>query len=294
MADFIRKLLREPLLHFVLLGAAIFMAYGLVSNRTKDEPGTIVITRGQLTAMKEGFALMWQRPPTREEWEGLIRDRVQEEVYYREALALGLDKDDIVIRRRLRQKMEFVAGDVGAPPQPPDDVLNAYLHAHPELFRAEQTFTFRQIYLNPMKHGENLTRDATQLLTQLNQATSNSDISTLGDSLMVDSTFNALPDDEIAKLFGDRFAAALPTLAPGQWQGPVESGYGVHLVLIDERSDRGAPTLADIRDAVRRAWNNDRRLEANDKFYQNLLKRYRVKIDNLETTERSTSRPEMK
>lgn len=294
MADVIRKALREPLLHFLLLGAAIFAAYGLVSNRTNDEPGTIVITRGQLASMREGFTLMWQRPPTSEEWQGLIRDRLQEEVYYREALALGLDKDDIVIRRRLRQKMEFVAGDAGAPPQPTDDVLNEYLRSHPELFRAEQKFTFRQIYLNPTKHGEDLARNATHLLTQLNQAGSNGDISKLGDSLMLDSTFNALPAAEIAKLFGDRFAAALPGLAPGQWQGPVESGYGVHLVLIDERSDRASPALADIRAAVRREWDNARRLEANDKFYQNLLKRYTVTIENLETTESATSRPEIK
>jgi hypothetical protein len=118
--------------------------------------------------MREGFTRTWQRPPTRAEWEGLIRDRVREEVYYREALAFGLDKDDLIIRRRLRQKMEFVTEDIVAQAQPTADELQKYLRAHPDEFRVEQQFTFRQSYLNPEKHGEHLARDAAQLLAKLN------------------------------------------------------------------------------------------------------------------------------
>ncbi len=164
------KILREPLLHFLLLGAVIFAAYGWVSKRISDEPGKIVVTQGQIASMVETFTGTWQRPPTSEELEGLIRDRVREEVYYREALALGLDKDDIIIRRRLRQKMEFVTDDVVAQAQPTDDELSAYLKAHPDPFRVQPMFTFSQVYLDPEKHGENLARDTAQLLAQLNQA----------------------------------------------------------------------------------------------------------------------------
>ena len=109
-----KRILREPLLHFLLLGTVIFAAYGFVSKRGSNEPGKIVISEGQIAAMAEGFARTWRRPPTREEIEGLIKDRVQEEVYCREAMALGLDNEDTVIRRRLRQKMEFLTDDVAA------------------------------------------------------------------------------------------------------------------------------------------------------------------------------------
>ena len=137
-----KQILKEPLLHFLLLGAAIFAAYGLVSKRSGGEPGKIVVTQGQIAAMAVGFTRTWQRPPTREELEGLIRDRVQEEVYCREAMALGLDKEDTVIRRRLRQKMEFVSDDVAALAEPTDDELNAFLKVHADAFSVQRQFTF--------------------------------------------------------------------------------------------------------------------------------------------------------
>jgi len=280
-----KKLMREPLVHFLLLGAAIFAAYSLVSKGTRGEPGKIVVTQGQLASMREGFTRTWQRPPTGEELEGLIRDRVREEVYYREAMALGLDKDDLIIRRRLRQKMEFVSDDIAAQAQPTDAELGAYLTAHPDSFRVEQRFTFSQVYLNPKKHGAHLARDAAQLLAQLNQPGVRADASALGDSFLLEHQFAAVPASEVGKQFGEDFAAKLGAISPGQWQGPVESGYGVHLVLVSERTEGRLPALADVRDAVRREWDNARRLEANETFYRELLKRYTVTIENPEPVE---------
>lgn len=279
-----KRILREPLLHFLLLGAAIFAAYGAVSKRIGDEPGKIIVTQGQVASTVMGFTRTWQRPPTREELEGLIRDQVREEVYYREAMALGLDKDDTIIRRRLRQKMEFVTDDVVAQAQPTDAELNAYLEAHPDQFRA-QLLTFSQVYLNPEKHGENLARDAAQLLAQLRQAGGKADVSPLGDSFLLDHKFEALPASEVGKLFGEEFAAKLGRLSPGQWQGPVKSGYGVHLVFVAERTDGRLPALAEVRDAVRREWDNARRLETNEKRYEAMLKRYVVTIEPLPAAE---------
>jgi hypothetical protein len=282
---------REPLVHFLLLGAAIFVAYSLVSKRTSGEPGKIVVTQGQIASMWEGFTRTWQRPPTRQELEGLIRDRVREEVYYREALALGLDKDDLIIRRRLRQKMEFVTDDVVALAQPTDDELRAYLQAHPDLFRVEQKFTFRQVYLNPEKHGENLARHTAQLLAKLNQAGGKTNLAPLGDPFLLEHEFENASAREVRNTFGEKFAAALGNLSPGQWQGPVESGYGVHVVFLAERTEGPLPPLEDVRDAVRREWDNARRLEANEKFYQELLKRYTVTIENPEPVEAKKSQP---
>ena len=274
-----KRILKEPLLHFLLLGAAIFAAYSLVSKRTSDEPGKIVITQGQIEHLATGFAKTRQRPPRAEELAGLVRDRVREEVYCREAMALGLDKDDTIIRRRLRQKMEFVSDDIAAQTEPTDTELSAYLQAHPNTFRVEQRFTFSQVYLNPEKHGDNLSRDIAQLLAQLKLAGDKTDVSALGDSFLLEHTFAAVPGSEVAKQFGETFAAKLGELSPGQWHGPIESGYGVHLVFISERTEGRLPALADVRDVVRRELENARRLETNEKFYQELLKRYTVTIE---------------
>jgi hypothetical protein len=204
---------------------------------------------------------------------------VQEEVYCREAMALGLDKDDTIIRRRLRQKIEFVTDDVAALAEPSDEELSAYLKAHADTFRVQREFTFRQVYLNPERHGEHLVRDTAQLLAHLRQAGDKADVAELGDSFLLEHRFQLLPASEVVKQFGEKFAMKLGELSLGQWDGPIESGYGVHLVLISQRTEGRVPELAEVRDAVRREWANARRLEANDKFYQELLKHYVVTIE---------------
>jgi hypothetical protein len=277
--NLMKRVLREPLLHFLLLGISIFLVYGLASKRSSDEPGKIVISAGQVTSIAESFARTWRRPPTSEELEGLIRDRVQEEVYSREAMALGLDKDDTIIRRRLRQKMEFLTDDVAALAEPTDDQLGAYLKAHTDAFRVQREFTFSQVYLNPERHNENLVRDTEQLMAQLRQAGDKADLSELGDSFLLEHSFRSLAASEVVKQFGEKFAARLNELSPGQWEGPIESGYGLHLVRVSARTEGRVPELAEVRDAVRREWANARRLESNEKFYLELLKRYVVTIE---------------
>ena len=277
-----KRILKEPLLHVLLLGAGLFIAYGLWSKPGSSAPGQIVVTAGQIEHLAAGFAKTWQRPPTEAEIKGLIDDWVREEIATREAMALGLDKDDTVIRRRLRQKLEFVSEDIAAQTEPTDADLNAYLKAHPESFRVEPSFTFSQVYLNPERHGNNLARDTARLLAQLKQAGGEADISTLGDSLLLEQTFHSVPTSEVGKQFGEEFAAGLAELSPGQWQGPIESGYGVHLVLVSERMEGRLPALAEVRDVVRREWDNARRLEGNGKFYQELLERYTVTVEGLE------------
>lgn len=274
-----KRILREPLLHFLLLGTVIFAAYGFVSKNGNNEPGKIVISEGQIAAMTEGFARTWRRPPTSAEIEGLIKDRVQEEVYCREAMALGLDKDDTIIRRRLRQKIEFVTDDIAALTEPTEEELSIYLKAHADTFGVQRQFTFSQLYLNPERHGENLVRDTARLLAQLRQAGDKADVVDVGDPFLLEHRFQSLPASEVVKQFGEKFATKLGELSLGQWQGPVESGYGVHLVWIIERTEGRVPELAEVRDAVRREWANARRLEANDKFYQELLKHYVVTIE---------------
>jgi hypothetical protein len=275
-----KRLLKEPLLHFLLLGASLFVAYSMISRPGGSaEPGKIVITRGQLASVNEGFLRTRQRAPTGEEWEGLVQARVREEVYYREALALGLDKDDSVIRRRLQQKLEFVSDDTSAEAPPSEAELSAYLLAHADKFRLEPTFTFRQLYLDPERHGGNLPRDAARLLAKLGEAGGNAGPAAEGDPFMLEGSFTALTAGEVAKRLGEQFAAKLVTLQPGRWQGPVESVYGLHLVFVSKRTEARAPTLADVRGAVRLEWDNSRRLEAKEKSYREMLKRYTVTVE---------------
>jgi hypothetical protein len=276
------RILQEPLFHFLLLGFSIFFAYQLVSKDSGSEPDEIVVSMGQVEHLAAGFAKTWQRPPTPQELAGLVRDRVREEVYFREAIALGLDKDDTVIRRRLRQKMEFISDDIAAQIEPAETDLEAYLSAHPDAFLVEPRFSFRQVYLNPDKHGEKLDRDTEELLAQLKRADSKADPAALGDSMLLDYQFTNVSARAVANQFGKAFAARLAKLTTGQWQGPVESGYGVHLVWVSERTEARLPALAEVRDAVRREWENAQRLEANEKFYLELLKRYTVTIEGLE------------
>jgi hypothetical protein len=207
----------------------------------------------------------------------LIRDWVREEAYYREALALGLDRDDAIIRQRLRQKMEFVSSDVAAAAEPTDDDLQRYLDAHPDAFRLERRYTFSQVYLNPERRRDALARDTTATLAELRRR--GDAAAGLGDSFLLDHDFTGLPASEVAKLFGEQFATALGTLDTGEWQGPVESGYGVHLVLVRERTDGRIPALAEVRDAVHREWANVRRVEANEAFARQILERYVVTIE---------------
>jgi len=279
MISKISRILCEPLVHFIVLGALVFAGYALVNHRAEPITGRIVVTRGQVTSIVTGFTRTWQRPPTPEELEGLIRDWVQEEVYCREAMAFGLDKDDTVIRRRLRQKMEFVNDDVASLAEPTDGELSAFLNAHADTFQVQRQFTFSQIYLNPQRHGENLARDTEQLLAQLQQAGDKAEVSELGDSFLLEHRFQSLPANEAVKQFGEKFANELGKLPLGEWHGPIDSGYGVHLVLVTERTGGRVPALAEVREAVQREWANARRLEASETFYHKLLKRYVVTIE---------------
>ena len=273
-----KKLLREPLVHFLLLGLLVFAGFKVTSRNEAGEPSKIVVTQAQVESLVTGFSRTWQRPPTTLELEGLIREYIREEVCTREALALGLDKDDSVIRRRLRQKLEFISDSVASQADPTEEQLQQYLQAHANSFRGERQLTFSQVYLDPQKHGENLTRDINQMLAELRLG-SKSEVSKMGDSLLLEQNFESVPAGEISKQFGEKFVADLADLPVGEWSGPIESGYGLHLVIVIDRKDGSVPALADVRETVKRDWVNARRSETNEKFYQALLKRYTVTVE---------------
>jgi len=278
------KLSREPLVHFLLLGALMFVVYGLVSDRAGSELAPIVVTPGKIDNLAATFSRTWQRPPTEQELGGLIEDYIREEVFCREAMALGLDREDTVIRRRLRQKMEFISDDVTVLEEPDDDELRAYLAKNPDAFLVEQRSTFRHVHLDPDRRGDALDADIERLLGELNGLSDTADV--VGDSLLLDTEFESLAQRDVAGMFGDAFAAQLATLPIGHWVGPVASGYGVHLVLVQERTAGRVPSLQEVRAAVVREWSRARRVEANEEFYQGLLKRYTVIVERSQPTDR--------
>ena len=274
----IKRLLREPLLHFLLLGAVLFAAHGFLSRSGASEPGSIVVTQGQIESMARLFARMRQRAPSDAELEELVRGHVREEVLYREGLALGLDRDDPMIRRRVAQKLEFVTE--GAEAAEPDDAqLQAYLDSHGELFTVEPRFSFRHIYLDPRRHQATLVADAERMLVELNGPGNNLDAAGLGDPTALPLDFDSASASDIKNSLGNQFAKALARIVPGPWSGPVSSGYGMHLVQVRQRTEPGAPDLADVREAVKREWQLTRRAEAMEKSYRNLLQRYTVKVE---------------
>ena len=274
------KLLKEPLFHFLLLGAAIFGGHRLVAAGRATAPDEIVVTQGRIDALTAAFTRTWQRPPTASERDGLIRDYIREEVYAREAIALGLDKDDVVIRRRLRQKLEFVSEDVLAPPEPTDDQLRAYLTSHPDAFRVEARFTFRHIFLNGEHRGEELARDAARLLAQLRLPGTDPD--TLGDSFLLDRRFDVIPAGVVAEQFGEQFAATWRSSRRASGSVRSRLRTASHLVFVAQRTGGRVLALEDVGEAVRREWVNAQRAESSEKFYQGLLKSYSVTIEGVQ------------
>jgi parvulin-like peptidyl-prolyl cis-trans isomerase-like protein len=277
-----KRLMREPLLHFLVLGAALFGLNALLSARSPSRE-SIVVSQGRIESLATAFALTWQRPPTATELQGLIRDYVREEVAVREAASLGLDQDDVVIRRRLRQKLEFVSADAAVQAEPTEPALRAWLAAHPANFGVDPTYTFRQVFLDPAQHGDHLAADAARLLSRLRRAGAKPDIAALGDPFLLGHGFDKLAAHEVKSQFGDTFAASLDSLAPGAWQGPIASGFGVHLVFVHERVAGRVPPLAEVRDAVRREWGNAQRDSAVERLYGKLLARYTVTIEKPES-----------
>jgi hypothetical protein len=274
-----RSLLKEPLLHFLLLGAALFAVHHVLSRETGERPEQVVLGAGEIEHMAAVFARFQQRPPTAEELKGLIDERVREEILSREAVKLGLDRDDQIIRRRLRQKLEFVATDLAAMDEPTDAELAAWLADHQGRFREDQSFTFRHVYLDPGKRGERLESDAAALLAVLRRGDSGADTSAFGDGFLLPHEFADQPRETLGAQFGPDFAAALAELPTGQWAGPVRSGYGAHLVLVAARSEGRLPTLDEVRESVHRDLKSHRRIEANRRFLDGLLEGYDVRIE---------------
>lgn len=275
----IRKILREPLPHFLVLGAALFALFSVAGNRSEPQDRRIVISSGRVDQAITIFSRTWQRPPTAEELHGLIEEEIRDEVLYREALAIGLEKDDVIVRRRLRQKFEFVADDAGIAP-PSDSDLQAWLDRNPERLRSDPKISFVQIYLNSSRRGDAARADADKIVAQLGKAGDSADISELGDATLLPREIPAATPEYVAGIFGDAFAQQLGKLEAGRWSGPVRSSYGLHIVYVRERVEGKPRALDEVRDDVRRAWLSERQREHAEETYRKLRDRYSIVVES--------------
>ncbi len=273
----IRRALREPLVHFLLLGAALFAVWGLVGRdgSRAPQPRQIALTLDDLRQLEIGFAAQWQRLPAEPEMLALIEDRIREEILYREALAMGLDKDDTIVRRRMAQKMQFLAEDVSAAREPTSEELKTWFGKHTAMFEQPARVTFRTLYFSPDKRGSRAREDAENALARLaGKPLSWTGAAALADPFMFQDYMADRAPSEIAREFGPAFAKALFEQKPGAWTGPIESGYGWHLVFVDSSSPSRIPPFEEVEPDVKTAWLGARKAEAWEEAYKKMRAKY--------------------
>ena len=270
--------LKEPLLHFLVLGALVFVLYTFIGPEAPSDD-EIVVTRGQQERLVTAFARTWQRPPSPTEFNGIVDDWIREEIAYREGLSMGLDIDDTIIRRRLRQKLEVIAEDIISMAEPTEAMLQDYLEQNQAEYTLEPTFTLRQVYFNVDERGAASERDAEQALLLLQTDSALTNPEDLGDRLSLPHRYVGKRGFELASTFGGDFAATLRDLEPGKWQGPVLSGYGLHLVFIEEFAPGRPLTLDEARRELRRDWDNEQRILAIDRLYEVLRATYTITFE---------------
>jgi len=274
-----RSFLREPLVLFLLLGGLLFLLFAWRGGGTSFRSNRIVITPGLIQHLSSGFMRTWQRAPTQAELKALIDEHVKEEIATREAMAMGLDQDDAVIRRRLRQKLEFLTEDIVAQAAPTEAQLQAWVNAHPDLYRGEARVALRQVFVSPDRRGARARADAEKLLGRLRAAGPRAATETLGDPTMLPAELPLGPQRDVSRVFGEDFARKVFALEPGRWAGPIESPYGLHLVLVFERADAPAPDLAVLRPLAERDLLADRQKQELDALYRRLLEKYTVVVE---------------
>jgi PPIC-type PPIASE domain len=272
----LKSFLREPLIHFLFIGAALFLIFAVFDDPAGPQSNRIVITNGQIEYLKASFARTRQHSPTEQELRGLINGYVREEILYREALALGLDKNDSVIRRRLRQKLELMSDDLAGITIPTDDQLQQFLEANSDKFKIGPQIAFRHVFLDIVQRGISADDEAVGLLEVLTKEGNKPDPDTLGDRLMLPKSFNLTPVSEIEKLFGKSFSVELDDITPGKWTGPVQSGYGLHLILVTEHVAGRLPRLDEIREIIEWEWTAAHRTKLKENIYNELRGRYTV------------------
>jgi peptidyl-prolyl cis-trans isomerase C len=268
-----KRLLREPLLHFLLIGAGLFVVYYYVRPAT-DAPRSnreIRLSLGELSQLALQFKSQWRRPPTIQELNRLVEGCIKQEILYREALTMGLDKDDTIVKRRMVQKMQFLGEDVAAQREPTTAELKSWYAENRDKFAMPKRVSFRHLYFSPDRRGENAQSDAANALARLAGQPEESELArTLADPFMFQDYYRDRAPEYLGKEFGPQFARAVAQLPTGSWQGPIESGFGWHLVFVETEVPGRLPAFEEVEQDVKTAWLGDQKALAWEKAYKEM------------------------
>src|SRR3982751_6361387 len=278
----IRSLLGEPMLHFLLIGVALFGAYRWVSPGDSGG-GRIVITQGVVDDLVTQYGAARGREPSPTELDHLIESYVRDEILYREGVKLGLERDDIVVKRRVRQKIEMIAEEDASTRTPTDADLFAYLTTNRARFVQPAILTFDQVFIGESRSGPGVVHVVAVTREALRKG---ADPEELGQPTLLPHRMTLTPADLVARDFGPAFAAALEKVPVGEWVGPIESSFGTHYVRVSDRTPAAAPQLAAVRDHVVREWENERRQRARNDAYTKMRGEYQVSIETKLAAER--------
>ncbi|MBV9732134.1 MAG: peptidyl-prolyl cis-trans isomerase [Verrucomicrobia bacterium] len=287
----LRRCLQEPLLHFLLIGAALFVVYG-VFNHSPDNrrDRRIVLTENDLSQMTIATLAQGRSAPTIEQMQNLLEAKIREEVLYREALAMGLDKDDVIVKRRMLQKMDFLAEDLSDLREPDREELEAWFNKNAQRFTYPPRVTFRHLYFSFDRHGLKTEEVAAVALRQVTgQPADSSKAAALADPFMFRDYYADRSPDQVASEFGKKFEQSVFELKPGSWQGPVESGFGWHLVFVESLTPSRTPGFAEIEPAVKSEWIKDERSEFKRKAYEVMKARYEIVLPTEQAIEAACS-----
>jgi parvulin-like peptidyl-prolyl isomerase len=263
--------------YFLCIGALIFILFSVVNQEENPvDEYKIVITPADIVRLSDNWSKRWNRSPTESELKGLVDSYIKEEVYYREALALGLDQNDTILRRRLMQKMEFLSNDLAELNQPDETELNKYFVDNQDKYKLPARISFTHIYFSMEKRGAKAFEDAKKVLLELKSSRAPE----RGDSFMMEYDFIQETPTVIARVFGSGFFEQLFTLETNTWQGPVQSGYGFHLVRISEKTDSRMPELASVIKKVRTDWMFEQRQKTNKEIYERFKERYEIVVED--------------
>jgi len=271
-----KKILKEPFFHFILIGLALFLLYGLVNNKTNSK-NTIVINDFDLNNIVASWKMQWKRPPTEKELQNLINQNIKQEIFYQEALKMNLDHNDEIIKRRLSQKMQFLSNDIAAMIEPTDDDLKAYYKEHANKYLTPPSYSLYQITFSPDNRKDNY-KDALETLEQFPNATFN-EMKNWGDALPFNYYFEDINANELGLQLGSKFPEVLKNLETGMWVGPIPSGFGYHLVYITFKISPQLPDFDLIKKGILRDYEYDNQKEINELIYKELKKKYDIQID---------------
>ena len=283
MSNRVTRLFTEPLIQFLIIGACIYGAYAFFGTPEEDFRDTRVhVDSARINGFISEWESRWNRPPTREEIDGLIQSYIKEDVLYRQAVAMGLNEDDPITRRRMAQKLEFLTSDLAMMVQPAEGELEKYFNENSEAYRAPDRMTFSQVFFDPDSRGNKTLEDAEKALAELKAAGApTEEPMQVGDGLMLQRDFVSATPMEAARQMGSGFVEAVVQLEPGSWHGPVLSGYGVHLVYLYSYEKSPPPVFEDVQAAVLENWQQEQREKFNADFLENLKTRYEIVIDEI-------------